>query len=276
MKAPPLPLAFAVAILFCLPVRAQSPITPREPIALFNGKDLSHFTTWTVRHGAQDPERVFTVVDQIDGAPAIRSSGQDYGGIITRERYTNYRLVLEYRWGLVTWDPRRDKTRDSGVLLHCQGEPGNNTPDFKAPWMRSIEYQIIEGGTGDVIMVGGYERGKPEQLFPTMKATVAPGTRRWSPDGVLTEFGKGKNRTDWGGKASPWKDVLGAFVPPEKPTGEWNRAEAICDGARLVYFLNGTKVNEVKESSLTEGQLLFQSEGAEIYFRKIELHPIAK
>ncbi|HUR58711.1 MAG TPA: DUF1080 domain-containing protein, partial [Opitutaceae bacterium] len=177
-----LPLAFGLTL--AAQIFAAAPITPREPIALFNGKDLSNFTTWTMRHGAQDPERVFTVVDQIDGAPAIRSSGQDYGGIITRDRYTNYRLVLEYRWGVVTWEPRKNRTRDSGVLLHCQGEPGNNTPDFKAAWMRSIEYQIIEGGTGDIIIVGGYERGNPEINFPTMKATVTPGTRRWNSSGV--------------------------------------------------------------------------------------------
>ncbi|HUR56753.1 MAG TPA: DUF1080 domain-containing protein, partial [Opitutaceae bacterium] len=156
------------------------------------------------------------------------------------------------------------------------GEPGNNTPDFKAAWMRSIEYQIIEGGTGDIIIVGGYERGKPDILFPTMKAKVTPGTRRWNPNGTLGEFGKGKNRTDWGGKPAAWKDELGAFVPPEKPTGEWNRLEAICDGANLTYFLNGTKVNEATDASLQEGQLLFQSEGAEIYFRKIELLPLGK
>ncbi|MEK7862502.1 MAG: hypothetical protein AAB295_04475, partial [Chloroflexota bacterium] len=41
----------------------------------FNGKDLTNFYTWLVDHKHQDPDRVFTVVDQIDGAPAIRSSG---------------------------------------------------------------------------------------------------------------------------------------------------------------------------------------------------------
>src|SRR5262249_29026835 len=152
-------------------------------------------------------------------APAIRFSGQHYGGIITKERYTNYRLVMEYRWGLITWQPRKDRARDAGLLLHCQGEPGNNSPEFRSPWMRSIEYQVIEGGTGDVIIVGGYERGKSEIIFPTMKASVTPGTRRWNPDGALGEFGKGKNRTDWLGKDPQWKDVLGfrGTAEVEKP-----------------------------------------------------------
>jgi hypothetical protein len=254
-------------------------ITPRETIALFNGKDLAAFTTWLARHGREDPDRVFTVVDQVDGAPAIRFSGQHYGGILTRERFANYRFVMEFRWGPVTWEPRKNRTRDSGVLFHCQGEPGNNTPDFRAPWMRSVEYQIIEGGTGDLIIVGGYERGataSADFLFPTLKSTVTPGTRRWNPDGVPGEFGKGKNRTDWRHKDPQWKDELGfrGQTPVEKPFGEWNLVEAIVDGGSLTYFLNGVKVNAATDCSLQEGQLLIQSEGAEMFVRRVELRPL--
>ncbi len=274
--------AFGLALTAALgpvPARADTPaITPKEVIPLFNGKDLSGFTTWLAKLGPVDPDRVFTVVHQIDGAPAIRMSGQHYGGIITRERYQNYQLVAEFRWGSITWDPRRNATRDSGILFHCQGDPGNNTPDFLAPWMRSIEYQFIEGGTGDIILVGGYERGQSELLFPTMKSRVTPGTRRWNPDGVLGDFGKGKNRTDCRYKDPSWKDLLGFRGPNdlEKPVGEWNRVEVIVDGGHLTYFLNGTQVNEALECSLKEGRLLFQTEGAELFFRRIELHPLKR
>jgi len=44
----------------------------------------------------------------------------------------------------------------------------------------------------------------------------------------------------------------------------------------VTYFLNGVKVNEARDSVFTWGRLLFQSEGAEIYFRRIELHPLKK
>src|SRR5258706_9141790 len=66
---------------------AEAPaIVPRETIVLFNGKDLSGFYTWETVHGRDDPDRVFTVVDQVDGAPAIRCSGQHIGGNVTKER----------------------------------------------------------------------------------------------------------------------------------------------------------------------------------------------
>ena len=267
--------------LLCLlaaAARAAEPaaVAPSAPVSLFNGTDLSAFTTWLAVHGTADPDRVFSVVDRIDGAPAIRISGQHYGGILTRGRFTDYRFVMEYRWGAVTWQPRRDAARDSGVLFHCQGEPGNNQPDFRAPWQRSIECQIIEGGTGDLIIVGGYERGGAELLFPSLRATVSPGTRRWNPDGVEQEFGRGRNRTDWRDKDPAWRDVVGfrGRAEVEKPAGEWNRLEAICAADRLTYFLNGVKVNEARQASLREGRILIQSEGAELFVRRVELLPL--
>ena len=38
--------------------------------------------------------------------------------------------------------------------------------------------------------------------------------------------------------------------------------------------MNGQVVNKATNVSPTAGKLMFQTEGAEIYFRKIELHPL--
>jgi hypothetical protein len=278
------PWRFALALPFVVgafPVRAASsadaPITPKETIVLFDGKtkkDLSSFYTWLKDLGHTDPDRVFTVVDQIDGAPAIRSSGQHYGGIVTQASYTNYKLITEYRWGNVTWKPRTNRARDSGILLHCQGEDGNAAKTFNSPWMRSVEYQIIEGGTGDIIPVDGFNRGSDEQIAPKLMATVAANGKNWDPAGTPKEFSK--SRIDWQYRDAGWKDVLGfrGAKDVEKPVGQWNRIEAICDGGNVTYFLNGVKVMEGRDGSFKSGKLLFQSEGAEIFFRLIELHPL--
>ena len=97
--------ATALCCLSVLPLATTrcgaSPITPRETIRLFNGKDFSNFTTWERKHCKDDPDKVFSVV-HVDGAPAIRCSGQHYGGVITHDSYTNYRLVVEFRWGLLS------------------------------------------------------------------------------------------------------------------------------------------------------------------------------
>ncbi len=40
--------------------------------------------------------------------------------------------------------------------------------------------------------------------------------------------------------------------------------------------MNGKVVNEGVQASLTAGKIMIQSEGAEIFFRRIELQPVGK
>lgn len=274
-------LLFLASTLLCAAAHAAEPkaITPDKVISLFNGRDLSAFYTWDVKNGRDnDTARVFTVVERVDDAPAIRISGEIFGGIVTHQRFANYKFVCEFRWGLLTWQPRRDKTRDGGVLFHCQGEAGNNEPTLRGAYMHSVEYQLIEGGTGDLILVRGHYRDRDTPVFPTLHTTIVPGTRRWDPKGTPILLKEGFHRTDWQHKDPAWKDELGfrGKRDVEKPVGQWNKLEAIVDGGSVTYFLNGVKVNEGRDGDLKEGRILIQSEGAEVYFRNIELHPLQR
>jgi hypothetical protein len=266
----------ATFLLAGLPLvaNAAEPIRPQDkPIILFNGKDLSAFYTWLQDAKFEDPRRVFTVVDQIDGAPAIRISGDGYGGIITRDEYADYHLVCEFRWGEVTWGQRKDRSRDSGILLHCFGPEGMNG---EGPWMASIECQIIEGGVGDLLVVGGKDQdGNPLVPKATCEITLdRDGETVWKKGGEKRVFTSG--RVNWFGRDPDWQDVLGirGKNDVESPGTEWTRVEVIAKGNTLRYIVNGVVVNEATEVSPTSGKLLFQTEGAEIYFRRIELHPL--
>ncbi len=269
------------ALLFCLAALLALPLatgTARsregETLRLFNGKDLANFYTWLVGWKYEDPDKVFTVVDQIDGAPAIRVSGQHFGAFITKEEFGDYRLVAEYRWGPVTWGGRKNATRDSGILLHCQGPDGNTRADFNGPWMLSQECQIIEGGTGDFIMVPGHAKDG-SRIIPRLTATVGKdrdGEWIYDPNGQPQEFTRG-GRINWYGRDPDWKDTLGfrGKNDVESPEGEWTRVEVVCDGDSITNTVNGKVVNKATKSSLARGKIIVQSEGAEIYFRKIEL-----
>ena len=77
-----------------------------------------HPDDWTdVDSRAVDTVRVLAMTQAAHGrlawpklfAPAIRMSGKYFGGIVTQASYANYRLVVEYRWGLLTWEPRKDR-----------------------------------------------------------------------------------------------------------------------------------------------------------------------
>jgi hypothetical protein len=274
-------LALVVTLFVCAwpaGASAQTAIRPDKVIHLFDGKTLDNFYTWVVDSHREDPLRVFTVVDQVDGAPAIRVSGEKWGGLTTRESYRDYRLIVEFRWGLLTWAQRRNAARDSGVLVHGQGSDGSTGRDFNGPWMRSIEAQIIEGGVGDLILVAGFE-ADGTRLTPRITARAGrdrDGEPVFDPAGEARVFESG--RLNWYGRDPDWADKLGfrGKADVESPWGEWTRLEVIAEGDRLTYLVNGKVVNEGVQSSLTEGKILFQCEGAEIFFRRIELQPVGK
>jgi hypothetical protein len=249
----------------------QRGIAEENVIKLFNGKDLTNFYTFLRGEGKnKDSRQVFTVKDGM-----IRVSGEVYGAFITEKEYENYHLIVEFKWGEITFDPRKDKTRDSGVLLHCVGEDGA----AGGVWMESIECQMIEGGTGDFILVGG--KDKPKMTAKVVAKPTGVGENKgdqfyYDPEGMSREFTGG--RINWFGRDPEWKDVKGfrGKQDVEKPVGEWNILEVICDGDRITNKLNGVVVNVGTKASHTRGKILFQSEGAEVFFRKIDLVPLSK
>jgi len=234
-----------------------------EPIFQFNGKDLTGFYTYLHNNKHADPSKVFTVHDGM-----IDISGEEFGGLTTRDEFHDYHLIAEWKWGERTWAPRKQNTRDSGILLHCVGEDGAASGN----WMESQECQIIEGGCGDFIMVGG--KGKPSL---TCETRVGPDDQPYFEKGGKP-VSRNSGRFNWWGRDPAWKDVLGfrGSRDVEKPAGEWNRMEVICDGDSITNIVNGYVVNVGTKSSLTKGKLIFQSEGAEIFFRKIEIRPLIK
>jgi Domain of Unknown Function (DUF1080) len=102
-------------------------------------------------------------------------------------------------------------------------------------WTKSIECQIQEHDCGDFWLVGGT---------------------------AITVDGKVEK-----GRAIKKKDG-------EKPNGEWNTVEVVCDGDKITNIVNGVVVNEGTNASVTKGKILLQSEGAEVYFRNVVLTPL--
>ena len=238
-------------------------ISSGDPIFRFNGRDLAGFYAYTKSHGYEDPQNVFTVRDGL-----LHVSGEDFGGLATGGTFSDYHLVVEWKWGERTWGGRAKAARDSGILLHCTG------PDGAAggQWMESIECQLIEGGCGDLLLVGG--RGRPSL---TCEARTGFDGQPYFDKGSPA-VARDRGRINWWGRDPSWRDQLGfrGRRDVERPLGEWNSTEVICDGDRIVALVNGLVVNEGTKASRAEGKIQFQSEGAEILFRKIEVRPLIR
>jgi hypothetical protein len=279
-------LSLLGATLTCLPACSPTspdgpdhagslPRTPGSTIRLFNGRTLDNFDTWLVDRHFDDPDDVFSV-QRIDGAAAIRISGTIWGGLITTGSFRNYHLVAEFRWGGPTSGERATRARDSGILLHAQGRLGNTARDFNGPWISSIECQIIEGGVGDLIIVQGFEEDG-SRIRPSIDATTRKnrnGEDVYDPAGVLRTFASG--RVNWSGKSEDWTDRTGFRGTNDVETEGlgWTRVEVVADDDTLRYFVNGQLVNVASNASVTEGRIMIQSEGAEIFVRTFDLHPI--
>ena len=87
-----------------------------------------------------------------------------------------------------------------------------------------------------------------------------------------------RGRFNWQWRDVNWNDTIGYRGPKdvEKPVGKWNRQEVICSGGTVKMILNGVLVNEGRDASPDEGRIQLQSEGAEIWVRRMELRPVKR
>jgi hypothetical protein len=218
--------------------------TAERAVVLFDGRGLGAFDTFVRGEGLNsDTGHVFRVERGV-----IHVSGTEHGYIVTKQPFRHYRLHAEFKWGEGTFGSRAGKARDSGILYHVQG------PD--KVWPRSVEFQIQEGATGDFWMTD------------SASITGRDGRRVTGPVGrslPIDRFGKG-----------PWQNVVGYRDPNgevERPHGEWNVLELVVAADTVRHYVNGRLVNEGTAPFPSEGKILFQSEGAEVYFRNVRLYP---
>jgi len=164
-----------------------------------------------------------------------------FGGLITHELYENYRLRFEFKWGEHTYGRRKNKARDAGVMLHCIGANG------PGPWMTSYEFQIIEGGTGDLLLVNPLKVNEASLPFTlTCRAeSERRGTEWCFKDGAKRNGLKEGERLDWWGRDPHWKDVVDYRGPSDadSPVGQWTRCEIVARGNTLEYYVNDKLVN---------------------------------
>ena len=270
--------AFPIALLLIclgLPVQAASntgpePLSPKDgPISLFNGRDLDGLYTWLNDAKHEDPRPVFAVRDGM-----LCISGDGMGYICTNQSYRDYHLIIEFRWGERTWGSRTRAAKDSGVIVHCTGPDGG----YEGIFMAGIEAQMIQGGTGDFIVVSGKNAdGSPVLCSLTAETTTdRDGETVWRAGGEKKTVQGG--RINWYGRDPDWEDRLGfrGREDVESPDREWTRMDVVCEGATIAILVNGVVVNRAFDVSPAAGKILVQSELAEVEVRRLELWPLGK
>jgi len=258
-------------LLLAATARAEEPkssaIAPTEPIALFNGKDLTGLTTWLRDTKKEDPRKVFQVEDGI-----LHISGDGFGYAATVKEYRDYHLTLEYKWGKKTDGGKY--VRNAGVLLNAVGPDGG----ANGTWMSCIECQLAQGCNGDLIVIRGKDE-KNEVIPVTLVSDIAVGPDkrpRWKEGGEKRVF---TNRQLWWNDHDPdFKELLDTRGKNdvESPLGEWTKVEVLSAGSTLTVLINGKVVNKAYDVFPASGKILVQSEGFELFVRKFEIKPLKK
>jgi hypothetical protein len=142
---------------------------------------------------------------------------------------------------------------------------GDNGADYGA-WMRSQEFQIEEGNSGDYWGVAG-----GMQHIIAIKKSDSEYV--YDPAGRLYTF----SATSEVGRHCIKKGDA------ENASGKWNTLELYCHGDTSVHVMNGKVMMVLYHSSqsqkgqvlpLVKGKLQIQSEGAEVFYKHIMLKPL--
>ncbi|HEY2902878.1 MAG TPA: DUF1080 domain-containing protein [Polyangia bacterium] len=213
---------------------------------LFNGVD---FTGWdrylgipnggTAALGTDnDPRGVYSLVT-VDGEPAVRISGEVWGALISQKEYCSFHLRGQFKWGTLSWPPLN--SQDSGIMYLSTGLLGAvnaggdalSNPIGSGAFMVSMEYQLTPSDTGGMYNLGPIS-------FQNAGSTVTPAQ-----------------------------------------VGVWNQIEIIVQGGAAQHLLNGQPVSSglgfrlnwpgQATQDLSCGKLQVQSEGGEIFFRRLQI-----
>lgn len=270
---------YLIALLLCsLILGFTTKVKEPKWTQLFNGKNLKGWDSYlgpdlddkgkaitpTPLGLNNDPRQVFTVVKE-DNEPAIRVSGDGWGAIISKGEYENYHLRLQFKWGKLKWGQRKNGNKDSGLLYHSVGPYG---ADYGA-WMRAQEFQVEEGNCGDFWGCAG---GSAD--IPAVKKSETDYV--YSTSGTLTTFSESNKQG---------RHCIKQGISYEKSSGEWNTLDLYCHGDTSIHVVNckiamvlyhNKQYDKGSYAPLSKGRIQLQSEGAEVFYRHVELQGIDK
>jgi hypothetical protein len=236
------------------PVPKPAAVIPTniEWTPLFNGHNLEGWTPWLSSADGQGPAGMFKVEE--DGSLHLldledTEQTPPFGYLYSNKTYSSYWLRLEQRWGTKRFKPRQDGPRDSGVMYHLNGE--------HKIWPTCAEFQVQENDTGDLWLLN--------QVEGQTRFRILEGKSTYAEDASL----------------ATWLSNLemNRASAQDKLT-DWNKLELIVDGPNAVHVLNGAVANRVwnlKRSDgapLASGHLALQAEGAEVFYRNVEIRPL--
>lgn len=116
----------------------------QQEVSLFNGKDLSGWEYFLAESETVPAEPTFSVKDGL-----LHITGTPFGYIRTAEKYSDYTLLLEWRW--------TERRADSGIYSYLQ--------EGDKVWPVGVQFQLRESDFGFFFSGIPLEGIKPERNY---------------------------------------------------------------------------------------------------------------
>jgi hypothetical protein len=168
-------------------------------------------------------------------------------------------------------DPMQTWSVTNGVI-HCAGKPAGYLRTKKSyhDYRLTVEWRFVKvarhaDNTGVLVNMQ-----LPDAVWPKCVECQGQNQKQgdfWLQGGATAEGFHGD------GKKPVHVPMNGE--PNEKPIGEWNTCQIIASGDTVQYIVNGKPMNQITGCNVSAGFIGFQSEGAEIEVRKVQLEPLA-
>ena len=168
-------------------------------------------------------------------------------------------------------DKKEDQTKPWTVkdgVLRCAGKPGGyiRTNEkytnfvFRCQWR--FDPTKGAGNSGVLLRTNGEDKVWPRSIEAQLQSGAAGDF--WNIDAMKMTVAKdrtnGRNTKRTGNA--------------ERPLGQWNEYEIICQRGSVKLYVNGELLNEATDAEETPGYICLQSEGSYIEFRDIRIVPL--
>lgn len=177
----------------------------------------------------------------------VHCTGQPVGVIRTKERVTNFEVLVEWR--------HQRSGGNSGVFAWASPESIARLEKGEGRLPDGIEVQILDHGYAEQ-----YEKqtGKKADWFTTNGDVFPTGPARMKPFPPVSPNGS---------RSFPTKER-------SKGVGEWNQYYVRCINGEVRLWVNGEEVSGGTECDPRTGYLCLESEGSPIDFRNLRIREL--
>jgi len=190
----------------------------------------------------------------------IAGTGKPIGGARSKQVYTNFELVAEWR--------HLSHAGNSGLFVWCPESAFTDLPPGTLP-RSGIEVQVLDLGYEENWLK---QKGKPSDWFTSHGDVFPVGASKMKPftpviqytadDGTAYDVGSAR-----GSRSFPSKRLV-------RPHGEWNHYYVRAIDGEVRLWVNGEEVTGGNQCQPATGYLALEAEGAPIEFRNLRLREL--